>query len=341
MTALRQDPRFLLPEHRRGPRGSCSRGTARSSTTWLRACREYFRTIPPGKLAVERVPASAEKGSAGAYYNPAAMDGSRPGTFFANLRDTAETPTWGMKTLAYHEGIPGHHFQIATAQGLKGLPLIRQQPIYTAYAEGWALYAERLAAEIGLYKDDPFGDLGRLQAEMFRAVRLVVDTGLHAKGWTREQAIDYMVRHDRHGRERSRPRRSSATWRCRARPAPTRSASSRSWNCATRRAPRSGEGSTSKDFHAVVLENGAVPLTVLERLVDEWLAGAGQPTAAPRPRTAARSATAPAGRRRAPRPRRTAARPAAASSPRCCAARLSDSPCSDQPLSGLRRSSSR
>jgi len=98
-----------------------------------------------------------------------------------------------MKTLSYHEGIPGHHFQIATARELKGLPFIRQQPIYTAYAEGWALYAERLAAEIGLYRDDPFGDLGRLQAEMFRAVRLVVDTGLHAKGWTREQAIEYMV----------------------------------------------------------------------------------------------------------------------------------------------------
>jgi len=136
---------------------------------------------------------SAEKGSAGAYYNPPAMDGSRPATFYANLRDTSEMPTWGMKTLAYHEGIPGHHFQIATAHDLKGLPLIRQQPIYSAYSEGWALYAERLAAEIGLYRDDPFGDLGRLQAEMFRAVRLVVDTGIHAKGWSREQAIDYMV----------------------------------------------------------------------------------------------------------------------------------------------------
>jgi hypothetical protein len=99
------------------------------------------------------------------------------GTFFANLRDVHEMPTWGMKTLAYHEGIPGHHFQIATAQGLKGLPMIRQQPIYTAYVEGWALYAERLMAEIGMYEGNPWGDLGRLQAEMYRAVRLVVDTG--------------------------------------------------------------------------------------------------------------------------------------------------------------------
>ena len=92
-----------------------------------------------------------------------------------------------MNTLAYHEGIPGHHFQISTAQSLKGLPLIRQQPVYTAYAEGWALYAEQLAAEIGMYKDDPFGNLGRLQAELFRAARLVVDTGLHSKGWTRSK----------------------------------------------------------------------------------------------------------------------------------------------------------
>jgi uncharacterized protein (DUF885 family) len=121
------------------------------------------------------------------------MDGSRPGTFFANLRDVGETATWTMKTLAYHEGIPGHHFQISTALNLKNLPLIRQEPLYSAYAEGWALYAERFASEIGMYRDDPFGDLGRLEAELFRAARLVVDTGLHAKGWTREQAIAYMA----------------------------------------------------------------------------------------------------------------------------------------------------
>ena len=192
MQALGEDPKYLEP--------NTDEGRARLLTRYREILDEvskrmpdYFRTIPPGQLKVEREPASVEKGSSGAHYVPAAMDGSRPGAFVANLRDTAETPTWGMKTLAYHEGIPGHHFQIATAQGLKGLPLIRQQSIYGAYVEGWALYAERLAAEIGLYKDDPLGDLGRLQAELFRAVRLVVDTGLHADGWTREQAIDYMV----------------------------------------------------------------------------------------------------------------------------------------------------
>jgi uncharacterized protein (DUF885 family) len=98
-----------------------------------------------------------------------------------------------MKTLAAHEGIPGHFHQVSVAQKLEGLPLIRQQPIYTAYIEGWALYAEYLAKEMGLYENDPYGDLGRLQAEIFRAARLVVDTGLHAKGWTRQRAVDYMA----------------------------------------------------------------------------------------------------------------------------------------------------
>ena len=143
---------------------------------------EYFRVVPKEMPSVERLPESLEKGSAAAQYQGAAMDGSRPGIFAVNERDLNETPTWGMKTLAYHEGIPGHHFQMSIAMTLKGLPVIRQLGIYTAYAEGWALYAERFAAEIGMYKDDPLGDLGRLQSEIFRAARLVVDTGIHAKG---------------------------------------------------------------------------------------------------------------------------------------------------------------
>ena len=177
-----------------------------------------------------------------------------------------------MKTLAYHEGIPGHHFQIATAQGLKGLPLIRQQSIYGAYVEGWALYAERLAAEIGLYKDDPLGDLGRLQAELLRAVRLVVDTGIHAQGWTREQAIDYMVDTTGHGEERrdlgGRALHGPAGPGVLVQGRPAQDPG------AARKGAR-GTRATKfnlKDFHTVVLENGSVPLTVLEQLVDEWIA---------------------------------------------------------------------
>lgn len=232
---------------------------------------QYFATIPPGKLKVEPVPTALEKGAAGGSYQPAAMDGSRPGTFFANLRDPAETPRYTMKTLAYHEGVPGHHFQIATAQGLKGLPIIRQQTLYTAYAEGWALYAERLAAEVGMYKDDPLGDLGRLQAEIFRATRLVVDTGLHAKGWSREQAIAYMV-------STTGMSESDVTTEV------ERYMMNPGQACAykvgqlkileLREKAKAALGAKFdlRAFHKVVLENGAVPLTVLERLVDDWIA---------------------------------------------------------------------
>ncbi len=273
VATLRTDPRFLLPDTDAGREQLLERYREILDDVAARM-PEYFRTIPPGKLAVERVPVSAEKGSAGAYYMPAAMDGSRPGTFYANLRDTTETQTWSMKTLAYHEGIPGHHFQIATAQGLKGLPFIRQQPIYSAYSEGWALYTERLAAEIGLYSDDPFGDLGRLQAEMYRAVRLVVDTGLHAKGWSREQAIEYMVGVSGLGEAEV----TSEVERYMALPGQACAYKVGQLKIlALRDEARAALGPKFdlKDFHTVVLENGAVPLTVLEQLVDDWIARGG------------------------------------------------------------------
>jgi len=270
MAVLRTDPRFLFENTEAGREQVLARYREILDDIALRM-PEYFKTIPPGKLAVERIPASAEKGSAMAYYNPAALDGSRPGTFFANLRDTSELPTWGMKTLAVHEGIPGHHFQIAMARELKDLPLLRQQPIYTAYSEGWALYAERLAAEIGFYENDPFGDLGRLQAEMFRAVRLVVDTGLHAKGWTREQAIEYMVGTTGQGESEV----TSEVERYMALPGQATAykvGQLKILELRDRARTALGPKFNLKDFHTVVLESGAVPLTVLEQLVDEWIA---------------------------------------------------------------------
>jgi len=270
MAVLRTDPRFLFENTENGREQVLARYREILDDIALRM-PEYFKTIPPGKLAVERIPASAEKGSAMAYYNPAALDGSRQGTFYANLRDTAELPTWGMKTLAVHEGIPGHHFQIAMARELKDLPLLRQQPIYTAYSEGWALYAERLAAEIGLYENDPFGDLGRLQAEMFRAVRLVVDTGLHAKGWTREQAIEYMVGTAGMGEDEV----VSEVERYMALPGQATAykvGQLKILELRDRARTALGPKFNLKDFHTVVLESGAVPLTVLEQLVNEWIA---------------------------------------------------------------------
>lgn len=152
----------------------------------------YFNVRPKAGVTVERVPEFREKTAPGAYYNPPAFDGSRPGTFFINLRNTAEVARFSMRTLAYHEGIPGHHFQTTIQQELTGVPIFRKVLPFTAFSEGWALYTERLAWEIG-YQKNPLDNLGRLQAEMFRAVRLVVDTGMHARRWTREQAIAYML----------------------------------------------------------------------------------------------------------------------------------------------------
>ena len=267
--ALHKDPRYLLPNTDAGRQQLLARYQQILDEVNARM-PEYFRTVPQGKLSVERVPIAAEKGSAGAYYQPAAMDGSRAGTFFVNLRDVAETATWSMKTLAYHEGIPGHHFQISIALNLKDLPLLRQQTLYTAYAEGWALYAERLAAEIGMYKDDPLGDLGRLEAEMFRATRLVVDTGLHADGWTREQAIAYMV--DTTGMNESEV--ISEVERYMGQPGQAcayKVGQLKILELRERARAALGPRFNLRDFHAVVLENGGVPLTTLELLVNNWI----------------------------------------------------------------------
>jgi uncharacterized protein (DUF885 family) len=270
MTALGKDPRFLYPNDDDGRRQALARYQQILDEVSARM-PQYFRTLPPTRLTVERVPPSQEKGTSGGYYQQASMDGSRPGMFFANLREMNEVPKWGMKTLAYHEGIPGHHFQISTALGLKDLPLIRQQTLYTAYAEGWALYAEQFAAEIGMYKDDPWGDLGRLQMELLRATRLVVDTGIHAKGWSREQAIDYMVNTTgmAPGDVTTEVERYMAF--------PGQACAYKVGQLKIlelREKARTALGPkfNLKDFHAVVLENGGVPLTLLEQLVDEWIA---------------------------------------------------------------------
>ncbi len=268
--ALHKDPRFLLPNTDEGRKQLLDKYQQILDQVNARM-PEYFRTLPPGKLLVQRVPIEAEKSVAAAYYQGAAMDGSRPGTFFVNLRDVGETATWTMKTLAYHEGIPGHHFQISTGLNLKDLPLLRQQTLYSSYAEGWALYAERFAAEIGMYKDDPFGDLGRLEAEIFRSARLVVDTGMHAKGWTREQAISYMV--NTTGMNESEV--TTEVERYMGQPGQAcayKVGQLKILELRERAKAALGPRFNLKDFHAVVLENGGVPLTLLEKLVDDWIA---------------------------------------------------------------------
>lgn len=193
VNALTEEERFLYPDTEEGREQILADYQAIIDEI-NEGLDPYFGVRPEAGVEVKRVPEFRQDTSAGAYYQSPAMDGSRPGRFFANLRDVKEIPRWGMRTLAYHEAVPGHHFQKALQQEITGVPTFRKLLGFTAFAEGWALYAERLAWELG-FQEDPYDNLGRLQAEMFRAVRLVVDTGIHHKRWDRERAIRYMVDH--------------------------------------------------------------------------------------------------------------------------------------------------
>lgn len=229
-----------------------------------------FATKPKAKVVVLRVPVFTEKTAPGAYYNPAPLDGSKPGAFYANLRKPEEIAKYGMRTLAYHEAVPGHHFQIAIAQELTGLPIFRTLLPFTAYTEGWALYAERLAWEMGL-EENPLDNLGRLQAEMFRSVRLVVDTGIHAKRWTREEAIAYMMKNT------GMPEIEVVAEIERYFVDPGQALAYKVGMLkilALREKAKTalGDKFTLRDFHDVVLKNGALPLDILERVVDTYIA---------------------------------------------------------------------
>jgi uncharacterized protein (DUF885 family) len=269
MTSLGKDPRFLYPNDDAG-RSAALEDYHRLIDDATRRCAGLFRTTPRAVCEVRRVPAFKEATAPGAYYEGASLDGTRPGVFYANLRNMNEVAKWSMPTLAYHEGVPGHHWQISTAQELKGLPQFRKVIPFTAYMEGWALYAEWLAKEAGWYANDPFGDLGRLQAELFRAVRLVVDTGIHEKRWTREQAIAYM-------REKTGMTEGEITSEI------ERYIVSPGQACAykvgmlkiqelrTRAQQRLGEKFDEREFHDVLLKNGALPLEILEEQVSAYL----------------------------------------------------------------------
>lgn len=231
---------------------------------------DYFDLRPEGKVKVDRVPEFREEGAPGAYYQSASLDGSRPGTFYANLRDVHETKKFGMRTLAYHEAVPGHHFQTSIQQELQGVPTFRKILPFTAYSEGWALYTERLAWEAG-FQDDPYDNIGRLQAEMFRAVRLVVDTGLHYKRWSRENAIAYMVEHT------GMPESEVITEIERYLILPGQACAYKvgmlkMLELRQRAKDQLGERFDIRQFHNVVLQNGDLPLDILEREIDNWIA---------------------------------------------------------------------
>ncbi len=232
---------------------------------------DYFITLPPQPVEIVRVPEYSQDSAPGGYYSMPAIDGSRPGRFYINLKDTADNPRWTLPTLLYHEAAPGHHFQISTAQLIEGVPFIRKLGPFSAYTEGWALYAERLASEdMNLYAEDPLGDLGRLQAEMFRAVRLVVDTGLHHKRWSREQAIAYML--EKTGMteaEVTREIERYVVW-------PGQATSYKTGMIAIQRMRARAEEALGdefdlRQFHETVLLNGAMPLGILDDVIDDWI----------------------------------------------------------------------
>ena len=231
---------------------------------------QYFGTLPKADLVIKREPKATEAGAPGGHYNNGSLDGKRPGMYYINLRNTAEVPSWTLGTLTYHEGIPGHHLQLSIQQEAK-LPLIRKVSFFSAYIEGWALYAEQLADEMGMYEGDPWGRIGYMHDAMFRGVRLVVDSGLHAMRWSREQAVKYFV--DVLGD----PESSAITeverycvWPGQA--------------CAymlgkleilkLREKAKTALGSKFDihQFHDAVVLSGAVPLTILEKIVDNYIA---------------------------------------------------------------------
>ena len=235
---------------------------------------EAFGTLPKAEVEVRRVPKFIEAGAPGGYYNRPALDGSRPGIYWINLRDSGENPRWTLKTLTYHEAIPGHHLQRSLQQEAD-IPMLRRIAGFSPYSEGWALYSEQLALEMGLYENDPLGELGQIQASLFRAARLVVDTGLHSKRWSREKAIETMTSID------GSPTSSAATEIERYSVWPGQACSymvgKLTWLRLREKAKQAlGERYDVRAFHDATLLYGAMPLTVLEGVVDRYVAGARQ-----------------------------------------------------------------
>lgn len=229
----------------------------------------WFVTLPKAELDVQRVPDFREKTAPGAYYQRPAMDGSRPGTFYANLYDIKATPKYSMRTLAYHEGVPGHHYQLAVLQEQEDLPFFRRMLPTIAYTEGWALYAEQLAWEMGL-QDDPYDNIGRLQAELMRAVRLVVDTGIHHKRWTREEAIDYMKANTGMA-ESDVVAEIERYFVLPGQALAYKIGMTKILELRQLAQNELGDDFDIREFHDVVLRDGGLPLMILEEILRDWI----------------------------------------------------------------------
>ena len=266
---MREDPRFYLPDTEEGKAEYLKRATQIIYTMRSRL-DELFLTKPKAYVVVKAVEKFREKSAGKAFYQQPAPDGSRPGMFYVNLSDMKTTPTYELEGLAYHEGIPGHHMQIAIAQELNGVPKFRRLGSrYTAFTEGWGLYTELLPKEMGLYQD-PYSDFGRLALELWRAARLVVDTGLHHKRWTRQQAIDYLIKNTPNAQADC----VEAINRYIVSPSQATAYKIGMLKILELRAKAKkalGAKFDLRQFHDVVLTNGPVPLDILEELVDRWI----------------------------------------------------------------------
>lgn len=270
MIALNEEPEFLYPDSAEG-RQSLLGDVNGYIVEITEQMSPIFKSKPASKVEVRAFSVEIQDNAPGGEYTSPAVDGSKPGIYWINLRDMKANPKYSLKSLTYHEANPGHHWQVALNLEQSELPFLRRIAPYNAYIEGWALYAELVAAEIGMYKDDPYGNLGRLQAELFRAVRLVVDTGLHYKRWTREQAITYMV--DKTGATEGDI--TAEVERYMAWPGQALGYKLGMLKIIELRekAQKSlGDDFDLAEFHDVILLGGAVPMTVLENKVNAWIA---------------------------------------------------------------------
>jgi len=236
--------------------------------------RPYFERFPASPVEVRAVPEYSEKTAAGGYYQSPSLDGERPGVFYANLYDIKQTPTFGMRTLTFHEAVPGHHFQIALNQENDNLTLYRKMGYRTsAFTEGWALYSEQLAVEVGMTKN-LYDELGVLQSEMFRANRLVVDTGMHYKKWTREEAMEYMKKTTGMSDTEVRVEiERYIVWPAQA--TSYKMGMLKILELRQKAKDALGEQFDIRKFHTIVLDQGIVPLFILEDIIDEWIESYG------------------------------------------------------------------
>lgn len=268
---MRDDPQFYYPDTAEGKAAYLAEAT-RIIDTMKSRLDELFIVKPKADMVVKAVEPFREQSAGKAFYEQPSMDGSRPGIYYANLYRMSGMPKYQMEALAYHEGIPGHHMQIAIAQELENVPKFRKFGGYTAYIEGWGLYTEFLPKEIGMYQD-PYSDFGRLAMELWRACRLVVDTGLHDKKWTREQAIQYLVDNT----PNSKGEAVNAIERYIVMPGQATAYTVGMLKLLELREKAKtalGDKFDIRQFHDVVLKNGAVPLDVLEQLVDQYIQSA-------------------------------------------------------------------